>query len=377
MTDDAETGPAAGEGDDLARLAGDLPPVTMARKRRARRVVDRPALKSDRPRCPACGYFFDAIDSWTCPRCTADLREIGFDRPRDRAIMRRFAAMLRAIGRRLRRRPRSGMACGRCEYPARGVSGFDCPECGSDLRSSIIDRDRIDRWGAAALAATLWTVLIVTAAMLLSDWLSTWAIPQHMSRRSGATLTGMGGFIPDAPDYVVNISATGAATQWRWQGKAPIAVMTVTIKRKNRFVALRLDVENDTYSSTSGIVDDYTGNADAAGDVGSGFTGAVLGNAMRPVGLDPKDAAVQAQGEQIIDAIFAVQDDTIDSLASGVFIVKGGTQVRVRPSQDHAVLIPLYWMALWLGVIAVVAWVLWRRWRKERDGGAGAEGAGA
>jgi len=342
---------ADSDADAMSQLADDVPAATARRKRLTRQAAGRPVKRSRKPRCPACGYFFNAIESWTCPRCQADLREVGFTTAT--SVTQRFGALLRAIARRLRRRPRTGMACGRCEYPARGIGGFDCPECGSDLRQAgILDRDRISRAAAMGLAVTLWSLALVAATLLLSDWLSTWAIPQHMSRASSFHLITDG--------LTANLRGTGMATRWRGEA-APLRIMAVTLQSQNRFVALRLDFESDTYSSAYGITTDFVGKGDRDGDEGSGISGVVLVGALRRIGLDPNDTKVQAQARELTDAVFAVREDRFDPAAVKRFIVSGGTQTKMQPSASHRVLIPLYWLAIWLATSAGLAWLLWRR----------------
>src|SRR5690348_16120877 len=71
-------------------------------------------------------------------------------------------------------RPSAGpselMVCGKCQYPVRGISTFQCPECGADLREVGIvpPGSRKSNAGARASALIAWTILIFIISSIAS-----------------------------------------------------------------------------------------------------------------------------------------------------------------------------------------------------------------
>src|SRR5688572_22840152 len=59
--------------------------------------------------------------------------------------------------------------CGHCGYNVRGLESFTCPECGSDLREVGMFRPqaRPARRGARLRAMAVWTVCVLAAALVL------------------------------------------------------------------------------------------------------------------------------------------------------------------------------------------------------------------
>ncbi len=345
---------AATDVDEVARLAADVPAATTRRKRKARLVVGKRARQIRKPRCPSCGYFFNAIESWTCPRCAADLREVGFTQPR--TVMQKVGAFFGALWRRIRRKPRSGIACGHCDYPARGITGFDCPECGSDLRTvGIIDRDRIHTGGAIALAVMLSTIVVAVAMFTLRGWMRTWAIPQYTTRSEVVQI------IDARHGFDIDLSCQGAGTQWPWEA-APLTTMNITIRSAGRFAVVRRKVAGDSYTTVYGGVDDFRGRGDRAGDDGEFFTGSVLVAAMRHAGVNVNDPAAEARAVVVMDAIVRLESDDFDKAAMpGDLTVIHSRKDSMSPSRDHWILMDLYWLVIWLSVMGLVAVVIWRR----------------
>ncbi|XAM00010.1 hypothetical protein OT109_01215 [Phycisphaeraceae bacterium D3-23] len=69
-------------------------------------------------------------------------------------------------------RPRNIPACGKCGYPARGLNTFECPECGADLREVGIVTPGMRRGGAGCVLPIVWTVGIFFGGAILGNALS-------------------------------------------------------------------------------------------------------------------------------------------------------------------------------------------------------------
>jgi len=63
--------------------------------------------------------------------------------------------------------------CGRCGYPARGITTFECPECGADLREAGIVRPGQGGGGTGSLIAValIYTVAFMIAGAVLYEFI--------------------------------------------------------------------------------------------------------------------------------------------------------------------------------------------------------------
>jgi|GEM_PF-1461404 len=76
--------------------------------------------------------------------------------------------------------------CARCRYPVEGLEGWECPECGADLRvvGVITPELELRRRGSAAMACAAWTVLAIAFGILAWTGVSHWA--RHEAARAVA-----------------------------------------------------------------------------------------------------------------------------------------------------------------------------------------------
>jgi hypothetical protein len=68
-------------------------------------------------------------------------------------------------------------SCGKCGYCVVGLQSFTCPECGSDLREVGIVTARARHIPPRILAATIWTVFLALMAILASHLLVDFILP--------------------------------------------------------------------------------------------------------------------------------------------------------------------------------------------------------
>lgn len=117
--------------------------------------------------------------------------------------------------------------CGKCGYSVRGLDSFTCPECGSDLREVGILTDDRRRFTRPIIHAALWTLVLPIAALAASSFLMHFALPvvreQHLQRvvfcqypQLNATFT---------------IKQDGRKTSWGGERRnvvVPVTAMTIT-----------------------------------------------------------------------------------------------------------------------------------------------------
>lgn len=82
-------------------------------------------------------------------------------------------AVIAAESPRLWRRSSGEPGCGRCGYAVRGLSTFNCPECGSDLREVGINIAAADR-GAAHRRQLYWRLLAWTIVWFVLTLILAW-----------------------------------------------------------------------------------------------------------------------------------------------------------------------------------------------------------
>ena len=84
------------------------------------------------PICGQCGAELNDLEQWSCPHCDVDLHLVGLIP--HRIYRQRIRESFRVVADRLRRKRHTEPECGRCSYAVRGMPGFECPECGADVR---------------------------------------------------------------------------------------------------------------------------------------------------------------------------------------------------------------------------------------------------
>ena len=244
---------------------------------------------------------------------------------------------------RVLRRPGSALPhCRACGYPARGLSTFQCPECGSDLREVGITTgaDKALGLGAFLLA---WTLLLIFPAALFTQVVLQELAPhrQHVEARldlrpqSGAGYTvaiqatvtrsgrGHGGYFSTSsgPPTPVGRPAQVVVTMNRWPpGVAPDAV-SVELTNAGRTVTLTHDPATDV-TRMSGISGQSPGAAPLSAER--------IRSLFEHTGLDTNDPERRVEAEALHDILTAVAAGlprfTTDRYAVGRHITGGGTQ---------------------------------------------------
>lgn len=123
-------------------------------------------------------------------------------------------------------------ACERCKYPVAGLSAFNCPECGTDLRlTGIITRPmEVRRRGNLFSAIIAWTVLCAMAGLIASSLFSSmWMMSNMRSSGNSTTMTTKTTLTP-ASDSSKGIDVATVLVTPLSAPTAPKTTVTATIR---------------------------------------------------------------------------------------------------------------------------------------------------
>lgn len=103
----------------------------------------------------------------------------------------------------------SGGACGNCGYPARGITTFECPECGADLREAGIVRPGQGggRAGLIIVTALAYCIGFLIVSSILYGLINS-QLPRHYASTADARLT------PASGQYSAEIEVAGEEMIW-------------------------------------------------------------------------------------------------------------------------------------------------------------------
>lgn len=86
-------------------------------------------------------------------------------------------------------RKKSKPACGSCGYPTRGMSSFECPECGADIREAGVKVPGLnDLHGIPLYFGLFWSIGMLVFALYVAEQLPT-IIPNQQRYQYAANLT--------------------------------------------------------------------------------------------------------------------------------------------------------------------------------------------
>jgi len=103
-------------------------------------------------------------------------------------LLAMIVGLVAVVWARRRKRPKiSEPSCGQCGYAVRGLPGFTCPECGSDLREVGIATPQMRPTGSPILAAIGWTVLVAVVGLIATQRISN-SLPRRSLKQETQTL---------------------------------------------------------------------------------------------------------------------------------------------------------------------------------------------
>ncbi len=126
-------------------------------------------------------------------------------------------------------KPTHGLpACGRCGYPARGISGLNCPECGADLREVGISLGRSHQLvGAGCIVSIVFTIALVIVASILNPMIVN-LFPDYETQSFSIRLSPNSQAFGEAflhvdaseliPSNSINTGLGGTSTTWNQSG---------------------------------------------------------------------------------------------------------------------------------------------------------------
>ena len=240
-------------------------------------------------------------------------------------------------------------ACGRCGYPARGLTTFICPECGSDLREVGIRTQAMRRAAGPIAIVVARTILVGVPALVITALVSGLVI----ERRASETRT-----------FAPTFSVAGAGAP------KPGTVDTLTVAAHGTRLSIGESRDETTPVDRATFVIHVTGHHPAAlevdvrrrramGEIEAGKTRS--GELSLPLvlawlttaGMDPR----QPQTRQLADDIVASADGLHAGRPEGVGFSGlesrgGGSSSGAGPSPVVVIALAFLWGLVWL--LAVV-----------------------
>jgi hypothetical protein len=229
-----------------------------------------------------------------CPGCGAALVRVGIRR--EQGLLEELRDSLRLAWRRLRLRPLELPACRGCGYPARGLTGWICPECGADARrlGHLVSRPlRFDALGCAVGIGLVW-VVVLAATLAITEALLRKHGPRHYTRHTQAQ-----GVLVVPGARVALFEMTGLADAWLSPSSKTPQTTTYRLTLHNvtpggaRPTSVRLSVE-----VPGGMARIIEGPPALVGKSGS-LDAAFLGEIWSALGLDPWRGRVAEGGPDV------------------------------------------------------------------------------
>ncbi|MFN3166770.1 MAG: hypothetical protein ACE37H_06870 [Phycisphaeraceae bacterium] len=268
------------------------------------------------------------------------------------------------------------MGCAACGYPVRGIGGFNCPECGADLR--VVGTRKGGATNAALLGCLLplaYTLVLPIVAGLLFAMLAQFALPTYADRSVGFSVSpasrqyGEILFQTEFTEiYPAGVPASSGVNASTTGGNAPTA--TITIASPNTTLKIhRVWIEAMTaYPNTVNTyaprfeVDPQTREARWTDNQGNPqrskgpLTDQDVLAYFKSAGVDTARPDVKAEAQAVAG--------TLDGLLNGSpqFTLKGFDNAGYHAGASHSPgppwLIPAYavaWLLIWvLGLVVIV-----------------------
>jgi hypothetical protein len=234
----------------------------------------------------------------------------------------------------LRHRKMIGATCGKCAYPAQGLTQLRCPECGSSLLEAGIDTDRQRGVMSPGRFATLWSLLLPGPVIVLAV-LAIALGPMHEHRRLSVNLQ------PKSGAYSVGIVEYNAmGPLWTGPG-ADGVVITVTSMQQTASQGwgyYQADLDTLTFS-----------DATTGGGQPQPINEQAVAGWLTHAGANPADPATADEAREIVQLLIAASTSP-DAL----------TQSTVLTAQDNSYTDsqPALWWGLLVLLACLLAWVL-------------------
>jgi hypothetical protein len=250
-----------------------------------------------------------------------------------------------------RKLPLNLSGCGKCGYPAKGLSTFQCPECGSDLRVVGIIPPGMNRRGRRFGLVVFWTIFLLVVAVVATDWLNDNILPA-----GGRSYIKQSLEQPKSNEYL-----SGLFEQWwieydkpSYMGKPTADVKVVMIDlfpRSGPMTHIRVDfrANKDQVIDGTSAITPYHQPLDGQGILAW----------MASVGIDTARTEAKTESQTIMQHVQAASMGALDTLGYAGF---SGMSASHRSRSPICTwfdgLLFVFWLAVW---IIGVRWIVRRQ----------------
>lgn len=185
-------------------------------------------------------------------------------------------------------------SCERCRYPVAGLSSFECPECGTDLRrTGIVTRPmEMRRRGGMFVAILSWTYLVGASTLMIEGLIATSMAWSAASGAVAAASVQTSVMTPNSGAYAtVTLEQTSS-----WNGATPTSQIDMTLEASDGAQhTLRVDSVGNLWEV-----------ADEAGAVvasGQDFGDEAIAALYESAGLDASEEQVAAEARELVRVV--------------------------------------------------------------------------
>lgn len=143
-------------------------------------------------------------------------------------------------------------SCGGCGYCVRGLETFTCPECGADLREVGILTPGQRRPLGRGMRLLLWSVAIVPLAIILTSLVGDFITPYQITTTQSRVVFS---HIPNA-NFIVRVTQEGKQTRmgrrYAARGLVPPQEMRLKLEAKNSPNVLSVHLSDGRYKFNDG-----------------------------------------------------------------------------------------------------------------------------
>ncbi|MFK7789084.1 MAG: hypothetical protein AB8C95_06240 [Phycisphaeraceae bacterium] len=285
--------------------------------------------------------------------------------------------------------------CGKCGYPAQGISTLNCPECGADLRHvGIVNPGQRNVLGIGCLLVPSFSVAMFLIAAILLGFLLNQVLPQRNNSIAGVWLTPISGELQridlsihynetfPANSSSFNSASLNTMSSYSTSGSSQSSSLTLDFQTQNTSAASfeleRIELELWPKSSVGFNwmtplveLDPATGDVTWTDHKGkthppkSNFTDQDMLAVLKDIGADTTKPEVVAEAKDL-NSMMKAMASTPGSHISNAFSSNSSSSSSTATS-DPPWFIAAYagtWIALWIvGLIFIARWL-----RKGRSG---------
>lgn len=202
---------------------------------------------------------------------------------------------------RARRLRVSSPSCAACRYDVRGLESFICPECGSDLREVGIITPDTPVGPGRGLAIARWTVLMLIAGPILASLIMWYIGPMQTITSDSVQIAGLA---TSQPNDLIEVQRTSERTIWFAGFRSPRNQGAIDRSHDSVQITLTMPASFGVGPLHLASPGEYTFDVDGRRMTGQADDDeAAIELWLEHAGLDPNDAQVSAQSQELASIV--------------------------------------------------------------------------